>query len=143
MQFQMEIENPRKRCRAELALDDDLGNSQGRVYAAKRARQCAANLDTNAPPLTDASGFNAAVTVKAFLEAGHSVRETTRTKASTNALADALKEYAGQLEFVEVPDMTVEGTFDNAVKVAHLASPVALTFDDPEGVIQTAIAGEH
>jgi nucleoside-diphosphate-sugar epimerase len=25
--------------------------------------------------------------------------------------------------------------------VAHLASPVALTFDDPEGVIKTAIAG--
>ncbi|KAK3386662.1 hypothetical protein B0H63DRAFT_468188 [Podospora didyma] len=46
----MEIENPRKRCRTELALDDDLGNGQGRAHAAKRARQCAANLDTNASP---------------------------------------------------------------------------------------------
>ena len=66
--------------------------------------------------VTGANGYIAARTVQSFLQAGYSVRGSVRSKASAQNLLDALSEYAGQLEVVEVPDITVPGAFDDAVK---------------------------
>ena len=66
--------------------------------------------------LTGANGFLAARTVEAFLKAGYSVRGTVRSLASAQEVADALPEYADKLEFVSVPDITVTGAFDEAIK---------------------------
>jgi nucleoside-diphosphate-sugar epimerase len=68
--------------------------------------------------ITGVNGYIAARTVEAFLKAGYSVRGTVRSKPSTKGLIDALSEYAGKLEIVEVPDITVAGAFDEAVKGA-------------------------
>ena len=66
--------------------------------------------------VTGANGYIAARTVEAFLKAGHSVRGTVRSKSSVKPVVDALSEYASRLEIVEVPDITAEGAFDEAVK---------------------------
>ncbi|KAK1833421.1 hypothetical protein QBC39DRAFT_346020 [Podospora conica] len=95
--------------------------------------------------VTGANGYIAAVTVEALLKAGYSVRGTVRSESSTKALAAALPQYADKLQFAIVPDIVAEGAFDEAVKgvdaVAHLASPVATHFDDPEPVLRDAIVG--
>lgn len=66
--------------------------------------------------VTGANGYVAARTVEAFVKAGYSVRGTVRSKSSAKGLLDALSEYASRIEIVEVPDITVEGAFDEAVK---------------------------
>ncbi|KAK4122990.1 NAD(P)-binding protein [Parathielavia appendiculata] len=95
--------------------------------------------------VTGANGYIAARTVEAFLKAGFSVRGTVRSLSSANEVMEALSEYADKVEFVEVPDITVSGAFDEAVKgvdvVAHLASPVSFDFSDPEPVLKAAIKG--
>ncbi|KAH6640155.1 hypothetical protein F5144DRAFT_589698 [Chaetomium tenue] len=95
--------------------------------------------------VTGANGYIAARTVEAFLKAGYSVRGTVRSLSSATEVKQALTEYADSLEFVEVPDITVAGAFDAAVKgvdaIAHLASPVSFDFTDPEPVLHSAING--
>jgi nucleoside-diphosphate-sugar epimerase len=97
--------------------------------------------------VTGANGYIAANTVGAFLDAGYSVRGTVRSSSSADGLLKALSEAVsqGRLEIVEVPDITVPGAFDEAVKgviaIAHLATPVSLTFTDPDYVISTAVNG--
>ncbi|SPQ20734.1 fb83974c-ddb9-48a4-a33d-28eb76c8fc16 [Thermothielavioides terrestris] len=95
--------------------------------------------------VTGANGYIAARTVEAFLKAGYSVRGTVRSLASATEVKEALPEYADKLSFVEVPDITVPGAFDDAAKgidaVAHLASPVSFDFTDPEPVIRSAVDG--
>jgi nucleoside-diphosphate-sugar epimerase len=66
--------------------------------------------------VTGANGYIAAKTVEAFLEAGYSVRGTVRRLSSGDEVAAALPQYASQLSFVEVPDITVPHAFDEAVK---------------------------
>jgi hypothetical protein len=63
------------------------------------------------------NGYIASVTVGASLDAGYSVRGTVRRIDSAKTL-ERLQSYvdAGKLEIVEVPDITVEGAFDEAVK---------------------------
>ncbi|KAJ4302531.1 hypothetical protein N0V88_002680 [Collariella sp. IMI 366227] len=95
--------------------------------------------------VTGANGYIAARTVEAFLNAGYSVRGTVRSLSSSSEVKGALTEYADKLEFVEVPDITLPGAFDDAVKgvnaIAHLASPVSFDFTDPEPVLRSAIDG--
>jgi nucleoside-diphosphate-sugar epimerase len=66
--------------------------------------------------VTGANGYIAARTVEAFLQAGYSVRGSVRSKKSATELVEALSEYASRLEIAEVPDITVPGAFDEAVK---------------------------
>ncbi len=73
--------------------------------------------------VTGANGYIAASTVEAFLDAGYSVRGTVRSKSSADGLVDALSKYADRLEIVEVPDITVPGAFDEAVKGAPAPFP--------------------
>jgi hypothetical protein len=69
--------------------------------------------------ITGVNGYIAAVAAKHFLDHGHSVRGTVRKVASAKELLEGpLKEYAdsGKFTVVEVPDITVDGAFDEAVK---------------------------
>lgn len=69
--------------------------------------------------ITGVNGYIAAVAAKHFLDHGHSVRGTVRKASSAQALIDGpLKSYAssGKFTIIEVPDITVEGAFDEAVK---------------------------
>jgi NAD(P)-dependent dehydrogenase (short-subunit alcohol dehydrogenase family) len=68
--------------------------------------------------ITGANGYIASVTVGAFLEAGWTVRGAVRRASSAKGLQEVLKKYvdAGKLEVVEVPDITVPGAYDEAVK---------------------------
>ena len=68
--------------------------------------------------ITGANGYIASVTVGAFLDAGWTVRGAVRRVSSANGLQEVLKKYvdAGKLEFIEVPDITVPGAYDEAVK---------------------------
>ncbi|KAK0648371.1 hypothetical protein B0T16DRAFT_370772 [Cercophora newfieldiana] len=95
--------------------------------------------------VTGANGYIAAKTVEAFLEAGYSVRGTVRNLTSSVEVAAALPQFADKLSFVEVPDITTPGAFDDAVKgvdaVAHLAAPVSLFFTDPAPVLKGAVDG--
>lgn len=97
--------------------------------------------------ITGINGFIAAHTAKAFLDAGYSVRGTARSLASTKGLEEVLKPYVsnGKLSFIEVPDITVSGAFDVAVKdvtaIVHMASPVSLFFTEAEPVIKAAREG--
>ncbi|KAF1920299.1 hypothetical protein BDU57DRAFT_440157 [Ampelomyces quisqualis] len=98
--------------------------------------------------ISGVNGYIAAVAAKYFLDRGHSVRGTVRKASSAQALIDGpLKSYAesGKFTVEEVPDITVEGAFDQAVKgvtaIAHLASPVSMTFTDPAPILHAAING--
>ncbi|KAE8454301.1 hypothetical protein EG329_005226 [Mollisiaceae sp. DMI_Dod_QoI] len=99
--------------------------------------------------ISGVNGYIASVTAKAFLEAGYSVRGTSRSKSSSEGLLKALPQYveAGRLEIVEVKDITVDGAFDEAVKgayaIAHMASPVSFFFTDPDPIMKAAIHGTN
>jgi nucleoside-diphosphate-sugar epimerase len=73
--------------------------------------------------VTGANGYIAARTVEAFLKAGYSVRGTVRSLSSATDVKQALAEYADNLEFVEVPDITLAGAFDDAAKGASTINP--------------------
>jgi len=74
----------------------------------------------NSKPLvliTGVNGYIASVTAKFFLDSGHyRVRGTVRSLESAGQ--KMLKPYAekGEFEVVEVPNITVDGAFDEAVK---------------------------
>ncbi|AEO56629.1 hypothetical protein MYCTH_45943 [Thermothelomyces thermophilus ATCC 42464] len=94
--------------------------------------------------VTGANGYIAGRTVEALLKAGYSVRGAVRRLQSAERTKEILSEYADKLEFVDVPDITAPGAFDEAVKVdvvAHLASPISFDFTDPEPVLQNAVNG--
>ncbi|KAK7193181.1 hypothetical protein DPSP01_010022 [Paraphaeosphaeria sporulosa] len=94
------------------------------------------------------NGFIAGVTAKYLLDNGYNVRGTVRKSSSATAIVEGpLKSYAesGALTVVEVPDITIPGAFDEAVKgitaIAHLASPVSFNFTDPDPIIKAALSG--
>ncbi|KAK0669258.1 putative oxidoreductase [Cercophora samala] len=101
--------------------------------------------------ITGINGYIAAHTAARFLQAGFSVRGTVRNKTSANvesllrALSTSQQRGGGEVEIVEVPDITVEGAFDNAVQgvqaIAHLASPVSMADGDPALMMKAAVDG--
>ncbi|KAK4199521.1 putative oxidoreductase [Triangularia verruculosa] len=96
--------------------------------------------------ITGINGYIAARTALTFLQAGYLVRGTARSLSSTAPLLAAIPaDLISNLEIVEVPDITSPGAFDKAVKgvttIAHLASPVSLSFTDPEPVLKAAVEG--
>ncbi|GFZ49479.1 Putative uncharacterized oxidoreductase [Saitozyma sp. JCM 24511] len=95
--------------------------------------------------VTGASGFIAAHTALAFLEAGYKVRGTVRSKAKGEYLVK-LFSGKGHFDYVLVDDITKDGAFDEAVRgvdaVAHLASPFYTEgVKDPQELIGPAIKG--
>ncbi|KAF2453386.1 hypothetical protein BDY21DRAFT_382259 [Lineolata rhizophorae] len=81
--------------------------------------------------LTGGSGFIAAWVLDLLLQQGHSVVTTVRSRAKADAIKAKHPEYGSdKLSFAIVPDIAVEGAFDDAVKsdppfeaVLHTASP--------------------
>ncbi|KAK7415978.1 hypothetical protein QQZ08_012171 [Neonectria magnoliae] len=66
--------------------------------------------------VTGANGYIAGPVIEAFFKAGYVIRGTVRSKASANALLDALSQYRNDIETVEVPDIVAPGAFDDAIK---------------------------
>jgi nucleoside-diphosphate-sugar epimerase len=68
--------------------------------------------------ISGVNGFIASRTAEYYLKAGYSVRGTVRSLSSGKALQNVLSEYtsSGKFELAEVPDITVDGAFDEAVK---------------------------
>ena len=113
--------------------------------------------------VTGANGFVGAWIVKAFLDAGYSVRAQVRSESKTTHLRSLFSTFGDKIEFSIVSDMTKvrgfnvmtiatlahaapqEGAFDDAmagvVAVAHNASPTTLLADDPEAFIRPAVDG--
>lgn len=84
--------------------------------------------------VTGASGFVAASVLESFLSHGYHVRGTVRSESSAEGVREAHPKYVKQLSFSIVPDITVPGAFDEAVKgvdgVIHTASPFILDAKD-------------
>jgi uncharacterized protein YbjT (DUF2867 family) len=68
--------------------------------------------------VTGISGFLGSHVADQFLEAGYRVRGTAREASKVDAIKKTFdsKYGAGKVEVVAVPDITVEGAFDEAVK---------------------------
>ncbi|KAM0462113.1 hypothetical protein ACHAO4_001307 [Trichoderma viride] len=81
--------------------------------------------------LTGATGFIGIRTLALLLEAGYKVRVAVRNATGTAKIKayKAAAPYESQIEYIIVPDITVSGAYDDAVKgvkyVVHVASPFA------------------
>ncbi|KAK7013736.1 D-lactaldehyde dehydrogenase [Favolaschia claudopus] len=95
--------------------------------------------------VSGANGFLAVWVVRAFLENGYAVRGAVRSADKGVHLSKIFKDYGEKFEVVEVPDITKEGAFDEAVKgvdaIAHTASPYHFKADDPAELLEPAIKG--
>jgi NAD(P)-dependent dehydrogenase (short-subunit alcohol dehydrogenase family) len=97
--------------------------------------------------VTGANGFVASHVVRQFLDRGYKVRGTVRDLEKSSWLVeDVFKSFAdnGDFELVVVPDLAVEGAFDDAVKgmsaIAHVATVTSLS-PDPNTVVPQTVAG--
>ncbi|VUC29006.1 unnamed protein product [Clonostachys rosea] len=86
--------------------------------------------------VTGANGFIATHIVQSLLQSGYRVRGAVRSQTSADATLKTFPESSQSLSVVIVPDMTVPGAFDEAVKgvdaVLHTASPFKLDVKDNE-----------
>ncbi|PSR76942.1 NAD dependent epimerase/dehydratase [Coniella lustricola] len=99
--------------------------------------------------LTGGSGFIAAHVLETLLQRGHSVVTTVRSQAKADKIHEAHPHIAkDRLETVIVPDIAVEGAFDEVVKtpgleaVLHTASPFHFNTTNPKkDLIDPAVLG--
>ncbi|KAJ7471422.1 NAD-P-binding protein [Mycena galericulata] len=87
--------------------------------------------------VTGASGFLATQIILLLLDRSWKVRACVRSQSKADAWKAKFPNFsAEQIEFVFVPDMQLDGSFDDAVKgcdvVFHTASPFNFTFKDNE-----------
>ncbi|KAK9459735.1 uncharacterized protein V1516DRAFT_444594 [Lipomyces oligophaga] len=85
--------------------------------------------------LTGSTGFIGSAVLKKLLEAGYIVRLAVRSIAKAESYTKS-KYPEASITFIEVPDITVDGAFDEAVKdvvyIEHVASPFTYKIEDPE-----------
>ncbi|KAI0325587.1 NAD-P-binding protein [Cubamyces sp. BRFM 1775] len=99
--------------------------------------------------VTGANGYLGLWIVRALLERGYSVKGTVRSPAIADTIKrfvqDKYPQQAAKFGCVVVPDITIDGAFDDAVTdvtaVIHTASPVLLAEADPEACIKPAVGG--
>ncbi|EGR51087.1 uncharacterized protein TRIREDRAFT_56700, partial [Trichoderma reesei QM6a] len=101
--------------------------------------------------LTGATGMIGFRTLVFLLEAGYKVRAAVRNQAGFDRISQLgpVAPYASQLSSIIVPDITVPGAYDEAVKdveyIVHVASPLASNappgIDYDSYMIQPAIHG--
>ncbi|KII83918.1 hypothetical protein PLICRDRAFT_46683 [Plicaturopsis crispa FD-325 SS-3] len=83
--------------------------------------------------VTGFTGYIGSHVAHQLLQAGYTVRGTTRSAAKATFLREKFtREFGeGRLEVVEIPDVTVEGALDEAIKgvsgIAHVASDVSMS----------------
>ncbi|BCS29657.1 uncharacterized protein APUU_71227A [Aspergillus puulaauensis] len=94
--------------------------------------------------ITGATGFIGAHVVRDSLEAGYTVRLSIRRAKQATQLRQLFPQYAGQLDFVVVPDITENGAFDDALQgvtfVFHLASPMGTPGDQIAPAVQGTLS---
>lgn len=81
-------------------------------------------MTDNLPPsknktllITGINGYIASVLGLLLLETGYNVRGTVRSKSrATELLEGAYRPYVSRVEIMEVPDITLSGAFNEAVK---------------------------
>ncbi|KAI8064231.1 hypothetical protein BC940DRAFT_306485 [Gongronella butleri] len=99
--------------------------------------------------VTGVNGFIGAQVADQFLKAGYTVIGAARTAAKAQPALDHFTSVyeEGRFSIVEIPDIQVDGAFDNAVKdvdaIAHVASPTDLgqTLDPYGELINPAVQG--
>ncbi|KAF7332838.1 D-lactaldehyde dehydrogenase [Mycena venus] len=95
--------------------------------------------------VSGANGYIAVWVVRTLLENGFSVRGAVRSAEKGTHLTELFAPYGDKFELVIVPDITVEGAFDEAVKgvdaIEHTASPFHFQADDPAELLEPAIKG--
>jgi nucleoside-diphosphate-sugar epimerase len=100
--------------------------------------------------MTGATGMVGYKTLTLVLEAGYTVRAAVRNQAGFDRISSlpSVQKYKSQLTSFIVPDITVPGAYDEAVKgvkyIVHLASPLAgntKATDYEVSMIQPAIQG--
>lgn len=73
--------------------------------------------------ITGINGYIASVLGMQLLEAGYSIRGTTRRLSSVDPLLEGpYAPYIDRVNIYEVPDMTVSGAFDEAAKGWNIPS---------------------
>ncbi|PAV17621.1 D-lactaldehyde dehydrogenase [Pyrrhoderma noxium] len=93
------------------------------------------------------NGFLGSWVARTLLDQGFSVRGVVREEQKGKYLLDIFKDEVseGRFEIVVVPDMTVSGAFDEAVKgvdaIEHTASPLHMNAVDPNDLIDPAVKG--
>lgn len=94
--------------------------------------------------ITGATGFIGAHVVRDSLGAGYTVRLSIRRARQATQLRQLFPQYAGQLDFVVVPDITENGAFDDALQgvtfVFHLASPMGTPGDQIAPAVQGTLS---
>ena len=80
--------------------------------------------------ITGINGYIASVLGLHFLSRGYHLRGTTRSKVRAAALlSNAYAAYSSRVELIEIPDMTVQGAFDEAVKGMQKVLGLAADFN--------------
>ncbi|KAG5987490.1 hypothetical protein E4U54_004968, partial [Claviceps lovelessii] len=80
--------------------------------------------------ITGATGLIGFKTLTLLLQAGYTVRAAVRTQAGFDQIASSrlVQPYTAQLSSFIVPDITVPGAYDEAVRgvkyIVHVASPI-------------------
>ncbi|RFU30552.1 hypothetical protein B7463_g5794, partial [Scytalidium lignicola] len=96
--------------------------------------------------ITGINGYIASVLGQLLLTKGYHLRGTTRRAASAEPLLSGpYAAYRDRVKIYEVPDMTVDGAFDEASKgvhgIFHTASPISFSLDSYEMMIIPAVKG--
>ncbi|KAF8857237.1 NAD(P)-binding protein [Acephala macrosclerotiorum] len=98
--------------------------------------------------ITGINGYIAGVLGLHLLSKGYSIRGTSRRAASAEPLLKGpYALYAERVKIYEVPDMTVDGAFDEAVKgvdgIFHTASPLDFSIETYEKMVIPAVRGNE
>ncbi|KAJ7820528.1 hypothetical protein B0H14DRAFT_2291662, partial [Mycena olivaceomarginata] len=76
---------------------------------------------------------------------GYSVRGAVRSEAKAAHLQKLFASHGDKFEIAIIPDIGVEGAFDEAVRdvdaIEHTASPFHFQADDPAEIIDPAVNG--
>ncbi|MCJ1405848.1 hypothetical protein MMC11_009078 [Xylographa trunciseda] len=92
------------------------------------------------------NGYIASTIGLDLLKKGYTLRGTSRSAHSADALLKgAYKDYVDRIQMMSVPDMTIPGAFDEAVKgvvaVIHTASPIDFSLKSWDHFVPIAVAG--
>ncbi|QSZ33618.1 hypothetical protein DSL72_005186 [Monilinia vaccinii-corymbosi] len=98
--------------------------------------------------ITGINGYIASVLGLHLLKAGYSLRGTARRISSTDLLLKGpYAPYIDRVKIYEVPDITIPGAFDEAVKdvdgIFHTASPVNFSLTSYTQTVDAAVSGTN